>query len=58
MCDGIDDGYDSGLSHVIEEGLAEGRAELLRQFKEAGMSVEDIAKYTKLSVDVVEDMLR
>ena len=38
------------------EGIAEGKAEVARSMKQAGMSVEMIAKYTSLDTQIIENL--
>ena len=39
---------------AIEEGRAEGRAEIAREMLADGMPVDKIAKYTELSIEEIE----
>ena len=45
-----------GKAEGKAEGIAEGKAEVARSMKQAGMSVEMIAKYTGLDAQVIENM--
>lgn len=49
----IDDVYDEGKAEGKAEGRVEGKAELVRNMHSNGMSIETIAQYTKLGVDIV-----
>ena len=44
------------IRYAEKRGKAEGKAEVARSMKQAGMSVEMIAKYTGLDAQVIENM--
>ena len=50
------EGKAEGIAEGKAEGIAEGKAEVARSMKQAGMSVEMIAKYTGLDAQVIENM--
>ena len=52
--EGIAKGIAKGRAEGIMKGRTESQAELIRNMKESGMSIEEIAKLTKLTVKEVE----
>ncbi|MGW9019431.1 Rpn family recombination-promoting nuclease/putative transposase, partial [Priestia megaterium] len=46
------------LAHAREEGLEEGKIQLIRSMYENGMPLDDIAKFTGLSMDEVGRVIR
>ena len=52
--EGLAEGKAEGLAEGKAEGLAEGKAEIVRNMKMGNMTVDDIARLTKLSVAEVE----
>ena len=60
MCQAVEDyGYDRekiGRAEGRDEGIAEGQAKIIKSLIETGMSVEEIAKATKISVEEVKKL--
>jgi predicted transposase/invertase (TIGR01784 family) len=46
------------LAHAREEGLEEGKIQLIRSMYENGMPLDDIAKFTGLSIEEVGRVIR
>jgi predicted transposase/invertase (TIGR01784 family) len=49
----IEEGLAEGLAKGLAKGLAEGRAEMATKLLAKGMSVEDIAEVTEMSIDEI-----
>ncbi len=46
------------LAHAREEGLEEGKIQLIRSMYENGIPLDDIAKFTGLSIEEVGRVIR
>ncbi|OPD56234.1 hypothetical protein BK742_08990 [Bacillus thuringiensis serovar pingluonsis] len=52
------EGLKEGLQKGKEEGIEEGKMQLIRGMYKNGMAIEDIAKFTKLSVEEIQNILQ
>ncbi len=55
---GIEKGRKEGLQEGLQKGKEEGKMQLIQGMYKNGMAVEDIAKFTKLSVEEIRDILQ
>ena len=53
---GMKQGFEQGMAKGIEKGKAEGRLEIARNLLAVGVSAENIAKATGLTIDEIKSM--
>ena len=53
-----EEGLEEGMEKGLEKGLEEGKIQLIRSMYENGMPLDDIAKFTGLSIEEVERVMR
>ncbi|MGW9019667.1 Rpn family recombination-promoting nuclease/putative transposase, partial [Priestia megaterium] len=53
-----EEGLEEGMEKGLEKGLEEGKIQLIRSMYENGMPLDDIAKFTGLSIEEVERVIR
>ncbi len=47
-----------GLQKGKEEGIEQGKLQLIRGLHKNGMLIEDIAKFTKLSIEEIQEIIK
>ncbi len=55
--EGLEEGLERGLEKGLEEGLEKGKAQLIRGMHKNGMPLEDIVKFTGLSIEEIRKIL-
>jgi predicted transposase/invertase (TIGR01784 family) len=55
--EGIEEGLQKGREEGIEEGLQKGQQELLQKFLAGGMTLEQIAEFTGMSIEEVQQVI-
>ncbi|MBQ8812240.1 MAG: Rpn family recombination-promoting nuclease/putative transposase [Bacteroidales bacterium] len=58
MAEGRAQGIEQGIAEGRAEGRAEGKAEIIQRFLTGGMTLEDIASVTGLSLEELKEMIR
>ncbi|TXR63090.1 ATPase, partial [Bacillus sp. AR18-7] len=56
--EGKKEGLQEGVIKGKEEGIEQGKLQLIRGMRKNGMPIEDIAKFRKLSIEEIQEIIQ
>jgi len=58
LMEGREEGREEGIYEGIERGIERGKLELIKNMINQGLKVEDISKFTGLSMEKIEEIIK